>query len=190
MIQLITDPAYSLEHITNVIERAAPQSVQLRDKRQGQDLREPARILREVTRRVGALLIINGNIELALECGADGVHVPLTEIETARLAFDWVSTPTHSDAEVTRAADAGATAILVSPIFDTPNKGPARGVAALRAARERFSGVIYALGGVDAARASSCKNAGADGVAVIRALLDAADPGAVARALDEPFVEV
>jgi thiamine monophosphate synthase len=49
---------------------------------------------------------------------------------------------------------------------------------------------VYALGGVDGPRAAACKDAGADGVAVIRALLDADDVTAVASRLAEPFVRV
>jgi thiamine monophosphate synthase len=74
----------------------------------------------------------------------------------------------------------------VSPIWDTPGAGtvkPApRGVEALVRARHALDALpsvppmLYALGGVDGSRAASCARAGADGVAVIRALLDAADP--------------
>jgi thiamine-phosphate pyrophosphorylase len=46
---------------------------------------------------------------------------------------------------------------------------------------------LYALGGITADRAGGCAKAGADGVAVIRALLDAADPARAARALYDPW---
>jgi thiamine-phosphate pyrophosphorylase len=73
--------------------------------------------------------------------------------------------------------------VLVSPIFDTPGKVP-RGVEALRTARAMRPDVsLFALGGINAANAMTCYRAGATGVAVMRALLDAADPAAVARAL-------
>ena len=60
----------------------------------------------------------------------------------------------------------------------------ARGTAAVANARALGPGLsIYALGGVDAARAGDCRKAGATGVAVIRALLAAKDPVAVALAI-------
>ena len=79
----------------------------------------------------------------------------------------------------------GADGALVSAIFASPGKAVGRGVEALRTARtvggDTF--LIYALGGVDRSNAPECVMAGADGVAAIRALLLASDPGAEARAI-------
>jgi thiamine-phosphate pyrophosphorylase len=103
-----------------------------------------------------------------------------------------VSAPAHTDQDVDVAARAGAHAILVSPIWSTPNKGVPRGLEALRAARARVGGglLVVALGGVDGSRAAACKEAGADGVAVIRALLNARDVAMEASRLAEPFAGV
>lgn len=203
-VVLVTDPAWSLAHVERTIERAAaalPRGrllVQLRDKTAGLDqLHASARALRRVTSQAGARLAINApsaeQLRVATEVGADGVHVPcLTEaIEGARGALGaeaWVSVPAHTDGDVDVAVQARATAALVSPIWSTPGKGEPRGVSALEAARARSPGLyVYALGGVDPSRAAACATAGADGVAVIRALLDAADPTEAARRLGAPF---
>ena len=173
-------------------------AVQLRDKTAATaELARTAAALRAATSRVGALFVVNAPtreaLYVAVDVGADGVHVPChTEsiAEARRLVGDcrWVSTPAHTDADVTTAALGGATGVLVSPIFATPGKGPARGPEALTRARSLGHRVlIYALGGVDASCVSACARAGADGVAVIRAMLDAADPAHLARALAAPF---
>ncbi|HWL85804.1 MAG TPA: thiamine phosphate synthase, partial [Polyangiaceae bacterium] len=175
--------------------------VQLRDKRASRDeLRARARTLRALTALHGVAFIVNGDADLAAEVDADAVHVPgfardRDAIGRARAAVGplrAIHVPVHTNEEVARAQDDGADALLVSPIFDSPGKGPARGVRALMEARARLRDDarpharpmrIYALGGIDAARARACRDAGADGVAVIRALLDAPDPVATARAL-------
>ena len=95
-----------------------------------------------------------------------------------------VSVAAHSDADVEAAARMGATAALVSPVYASPGKGEARGVEALRRARSLASGLrLFALGGVEVANAGACRRAGADGVAVIRAVFGARDCGAAVAAL-------
>jgi thiamine-phosphate pyrophosphorylase len=209
---LVTDPRWSLARVSFVVERAGRAlepgrlCVQLRDKAAPLDaLARAARVLRRATAGAGALLVINASTDEALgvaaDAGADGVHVPGGAVAHARAALGeqaFISTPAHTDDEVSLAARAGASAVLVSPIYDTPGKGAPRGTGALVAARALACGcvrdarapavvLVYALGGVDASRAAACAAAGADGVAVIRALLDASDPAAVARLLDAPF---
>ena len=155
-----------------------------------------ARELREVTRACGALLFVNAPpaVELAAELDADGVHlgvgargVTVSEVRIALGERALVTVPAHDDEEVRLARVNGADGVLVSPVFDTrPSKGPARGLAALRAARAIASDAlaVLALGGVDgAAAASACRDAGADGVAVVRALYEAADVAGAAAAL-------
>lgn len=214
-IILVTDPRYPLAHLVDVIERVGAALergrlvVQLRDKvSEPHALVEAARALREATIRAGGhRLVVNARssaiVQTAHDLGADGVHVPSSLVEGARAtlgATSWVSTPAHDDDDVTFAAEARASAVLVSPIWATPHKGPARGTAALQAARaiadaSRASSNrrtwIYALGGVDESRAAECADAGADGIAVIRALLDpkVLACGNIARLLAAPFRE-
>jgi thiamine-phosphate pyrophosphorylase len=209
-VTLVTDPRWPFERIERVIEAAASALapgallVQLRDKEAGPAaLMVTARSLRATTARSGARFIVNAatqqddvferKLRVAVDAGADGVHVPCRPraIARARSAFGdrgWISTPAHTDEEVVTAAGSGATLVLVSPIWDSPGKGRGRGVAAISSARARAGpALLHALGGVDGSRAAACAGAGADGVAVIRALLDASDPAAEARRLDAPF---
>lgn len=209
-VVLVTDPAWPLERLERVTREAGRALgpgrlvVQLRDKASADAyVALAARALRRATADVGALLLVNAGdasddarMEIAEAVRADGVHLPgppdASAILRARDAgADVVTVAAHDDDDVRRASLGGADAVLVSPVFASPGKGAPRGEGALCAARailgEGASCRLIALGGVTAASAASCASAGADGVAVIRALLDAADPSAVARALAAPF---
>ena len=192
-ILLVTDPAHDDDAIVRVVEAcvaALPPGtfgVQLRDKQRGRaSLAAFAARLRTATRPGGvsrAQLVVNGDVEIARDVGADGVHLgtDAARVEAARRSLGpraFVSLAAHDDAELRAALDAGASAALVSPIFATPGKGAPRGLDALRSARSIVHGrrggaafAIYALGGVDEGNAAACIEAGADGVAIIRALL-------------------
>jgi thiamine-phosphate pyrophosphorylase len=204
-IILVTDPVFGDDGIVRCVEAVAgalPQgsfAVQLRDKhRPLVSLRVFASRLRLVTRAVGAGLVINGDARLARDVGADGVHLgrDAGKVQTARAvcgARAWIATSAHSDGAVKRAIADGASAVLVSPVF--PSRPPsilatskeARGLDALRSAKALAAGrvTVFALGGVDADNARACAEAGADGVAVVRALLASPEPARVARAIHD-----
>ena len=212
VVVFITDANVELERTLEIVRAAAaalgPRRllVQLRDKENGPVvIRTAAQALRAVTRSVDALFVVNGATTIAHEVGADGVHMPWdrggalgARIAAARrlLGEDIIVTAAvHDDEEVRAAVEGGATGLLISPVFATPGKGEPRGVAALASALA-IAGAgagrrprIYALGGVTAANAAVCAVAGADGVAVIRALYDAVggDVAGAARALAAPF---
>lgn len=200
-VLLVTDPAYTESLIESVVLRVGSGlsrgelGVLLRDKQRSRAAVVGfAERLRKATSSVGAPLIVHSDVSLALAVKADGIHLggegvkdeaqALTEVRRA-LPGGWISVATHDDADVERAAREGADAVLVSPIYETPGKGPVRGVAAIASARAHGPKLfVYALGGVDARRAPECRKAGADGIALIRALLAATDPLRVARAID------
>jgi thiamine-phosphate pyrophosphorylase len=205
-IILITDPRFGDDEIARCVRlvgRALPPGwlcVQLRDKRRPlASLRVFASHLRWVTRTVKASLVINGDVRLARDVGADGVHLgrdagAVADVRAVCGARVWVSVAAHSDEAVRVAREGRADAVLVSPVF--PTRPPAfseppasrkvpRGAGALRSARaiggERLA--VYALGGITVENARACMAAGADGIAVIRALLASAEPARAARAL-------
>lgn len=197
MIVLVTDPRYAIDHLVctiDLVHRALPEGtlvVQLRDKTSPPDVRQHAA---ERIRATGARLVLNGTPEDARRMGAAGVHLPgsAPDVAHARAVLGdeaWISIAAHDEAAVRLAVRGRATAALVSPIYETPGKGPPRGEDALVRARAiaRHDTAIVALGGVDLRRAASCAAAGADGVAVIRAIFDAADPVSIALALEAPF---
>ncbi len=198
---LITDPSFGDAHTARTIARVATElppgafGVQFRSKdKKPADFMARARELRRITEGLGVPLLINGDPAVAAEVAADGVHLGrgAPSIEEARRTCGpevFVSISAHEDDELRRAVIDGADAVLVSPIFSSPGKGKSRGTRFLQDAKEigkdRF--LVYALGGVEANNVARCRAAGADGVAVIRALLGAKDVAAAARALYEPW---
>ncbi len=137
------------------------------------DVRDLARRLRATSGAVGASLVVHSDIELARTVGADGIHFAQADSDAVKRVsgeFRWTSVSTHTDAEVHAAWDAGANAVFVSPIFATPGKGEARGLAAIESAKRTAPDMwVVALGGIDRARFDEVFCAGADAVAMIRA---------------------
>jgi len=165
--------------------------VQLRDREATHaDLLRDARVLREVTRG-RALLLVNSDVEAALASGADGVHVPehgatVANTRTRAGGRLLVSRAVHS----VEAARAGADLLVAGTVFDTASKPGAAtlGVDGLAAICASVSVPVIAIGGIAAGNVASAIEAGARGVAVIGAILDAPDARAAAadlrRALD------
>jgi thiamine biosynthesis protein ThiS len=111
-----------------------------------------------------------------------GLHLPESAIRDAVTAVP-VSTSVHS-LEAARAASA-FDFVVAGHVFSTPShaEAPGRGLAWLEQIVHASPVPVVAIGGVDATNAVSCLEAGASGVAVIRALTEADDPRAAARSL-------
>jgi thiamine-phosphate pyrophosphorylase len=198
---LITDPGYGDAHTARTIARVATElpagsfAVQYRAKdKKPSEFLSRARELRRLTEGLGVPLIINGDPVVAAEVAADAVHLgrgapSIAETRRTCGAEVFVSVSAHDGEELRRALIEGANGVLVSPVFASPGKGKARGTRALREAKDigkdRF--LVYALGGVEVENAARCHTAGADGIAVIRALLGAKDVAETARALAKPW---
>ena len=156
-------------------------AVMLRDPElTGRALLRLGTALREATRAIGASLLVNDRLDLALSLGADGVHLGRrsVSVKDARALLGegaLISCSCHAVDEVVHVAAEGAGAAILSPIFATPGKGPPLGLPALTLARATldrggFEGVtLVALGGIDEALAPLCFSAGASAVAAIRA---------------------
>lgn len=169
---------------------AGVDAVQLRDPRAGGGaLFAAATDLRALTRRAGAVLLVNDRLDVARAAEADGVHLPAASFPTAAARAllgpePWIGRSTHVPAEALAAARAGADYVVLGPIYPTPSKaqyGEPLGLAAVAATR--IAVPLIAIGGVTPARVAELRRAGVAGVAVVRAVLDAPDPGAAARAL-------
>lgn len=154
-------------------------AIQLRDPQlDGMELLRFGDLLRTATAAMGAKLIVNDRVDLALALDADGVHLGRTSIEVgdARALLGdgaWVSVSAHGEDGVLAGARRGASAVVLSPIFESPGKGAPLGVEALTAAnaRLRAEGLdvpIVALGGVTEENFARCLRAGAAGVAAVR----------------------
>ncbi len=139
----------------------------------------------------GGTLVVGGDIALAADLGADGVHLgggqaALIAEARARLgARALVGVSAHSVAEVEAVARRGADYATLSPIFPTASKpgyGPALGTEAIAAAAATGLPVV-ALGGVTAETLGPCRAAGAAAVAVMGGLMQVTDPAAETRRL-------
>ncbi len=168
--------------------------IQFRDKSLSKDeFRNLAFRLRDITRGL-AVFIVNDEIETALSCDADGVHLgqgdlPLSkarEIAGGRLI---IGISTHSLEEALAAQDGGADYIGFGPIFNTATKdaGEAKGPGAIRHIREKIKIPIVAIGGINLENAREAIDAGADAVAVISAISGAEDAADTTRRFVELF---
>ena len=167
--------------------------VQLRAKeRSTRELHLAALLVAPILRDAGALFVVNDRADVAQAVGAGGVHLPengMSALDARRqLGADaWVARSIHSARAVGSDASLEADALQLGPVFDTASKrefGAPLGLAVLRDAAEAASGVpIIAVGGVSAASAARCREAGARAVAVIGSVWDAADVESAARKL-------
>ena len=154
-----------------------------------------ARMARRVTRELGALLIVNDRVDLALAVDADGIHVgqddlPLADVR--RLAPGRiVGVSTHDLAQVGAAVDAGADYLGFGPVFATATKenpDPVVGVDGLAAA-VRVAGPVpvVAIGGIRVEDGPALAATGAAAACAIAAINRAPDVIAAARALAAPW---
>jgi thiamine-phosphate pyrophosphorylase len=139
---------------------------------------------REVTRALGVPLVVNDRPDLAVLVGADLVHVGQDDlpVHAVRRFGLPVGLSTHSAEELERAE---ADYVGVGPVFATPTKPgrPAVGLELVRHAALHATVPWFAIGGIDAGNVAEVVAAGARRIAVVRAIGDADDPEAAARAL-------
>jgi thiamine-phosphate pyrophosphorylase len=143
----------------------------------------------------GALLILNDRPDLAVQADADGVHVgqdDVSVIEARALVGGerLVGLSTHTAAQVDAAE--GVDYIGVGPIHETPTKAgrPAVGLGLVRYAAAHATVPFFAIGGVDQTNVAAVRAAGAERIAVVRALVNARDAEAMARLLRGEAVRV
>ncbi len=143
-----------------------------------------------LVRPYGAWVSVSADVHAVVEAQAHGVHLPWgQDVRAARQAVGpgrWVGVSAHSLAEAQAAAVAGADYVTLSPIFLTESKpgyGPALGLATLRQVSQALPVPVIALAGITPQNAAACVQAGAAGVAVMGAVMGAADPARVVRQL-------
>ena len=193
---VITDVALAAPRaVTDVVAaalRAGAPAVQLRMKDvPARELAEAARALRAQTRQTGALLFVNDRLDVALAAAADGVHLgpddlPVAAARAAAPAGFLIGCSADSPEVAARAARDGADYIGCGAVFGTSSKdvgGERIGVARLDQVARSVDVPVVAIGGVTAANVGEVAATAASGVAVIGAVMGAADPEAAARAL-------
>lgn len=195
-LYVITDRSLARGRDEVAIVRAALRggatAIQLRGK--GQDARplcELGRALLLETRTHGALLLVNDRLDVALAIGADGVHLGQDDLPCAdarRIAGPGLIIGVSAEsAELARKAERdGADYLGVGSVYATSSKADAGapiGTEGLARVAESTPLPVVAIGGIGIANAAPCIDAGAQGVAVISAVIGTEDPEAAARAL-------
>jgi thiamine-phosphate pyrophosphorylase len=166
--------------------------VQLREKTCGtREFIEEARALLALLRPLGVPLIINDRVDVALAVGADGVHLgqqdmPIAEARRLGPPAWIIGVSAESLDDAIRAEREGADVIGVSPVFATPTKtdtAPPLGLEGLRAIRAAVKVPLVGIGGIQLGNVRDVIRAGADGVAVVSAIVSADSPREAAAAL-------
>jgi thiamine-phosphate pyrophosphorylase len=142
-------------------------------------------------RAEGGRLLVNDRPDVAVLAAADGVHLGQEDLRPrdARSVLPpraLVGLSTHDEAQVEAAAGEPVDYVAIGPVFPTRTKSdsrPAIGLAGVRAARVRTRLPLVAIGGITADNAQAVIEAGADGIAVVSAVLADADVAAAVRRL-------
>ena len=195
-LYLVTDSDLSLgRSLAEVVEaavRGGVSCVQLREKRL--DTREfvaQARALRALLAECRIPLVVNDRIDVALACGADGVHLGQSDmpVEDARRLLPpevFIGWSVETPQDVLRARALPVDYLGVSPVFATPTKtDTARpwGLDGLRGVRAATALPLVAIGGIHAGNARQVLEHGADGLAVVSAICSAPSPREAATEL-------
>jgi thiamine-phosphate diphosphorylase len=148
---------------------------------------ERGRPVAEVAREAEITFVVNDNVEAALALNADGVHLGRADQgkELARATGLLLGISAASVYEAMAGVEQGADYIGAGPVWPTPTKaeaGSPMGLDGLAAICEAVEVPVVAIGGIDASNAGDCLNAGAAGVAVVRASRDARGVRAVVDA--------
>jgi thiamine-phosphate pyrophosphorylase len=142
-----------------------------------------AQELRRITRESNAKLFINDRVDVAVAVEADGVHLghqsmPSEAVRKIVGKKMLIGVSTHSLAEAVNAEEAGADFITLGPIFVTPSKmqyGEPIGVKSIGIVKKHIRIPVFGLGGIKNANIAQIMQAGADGIAMISAIIAADD---------------
>lgn len=193
---VVTDPdcgaGRGVADVVRAALRGGAPAIQLRMKdASAREMAAVARSLLAATRAAGALLFINDRVDVALAVGADGAHVGQDDLPMA--AARAIAPPgfllgvsAETVALALQARADGADYVGVGPVYATGSKADAGDAVGTGRVAEVASAVripVVGIGGIAAGNAATVMRAGASGVAVISAVMRAADPEAAVRAL-------
>ena len=188
-LYLVTDRSLSKGRSTREIVEAAVAGgvtcVQLREKTCGtREFLNEALALRPLLRSRNIPLIINDRLDIALAAEAEGVHLGQSDMPIAmarKIGGDRliIGISAESVDDALRAEQEGADYIGISPVFSTPTKtdtAPPLGLEGVRQIRALVNIPLVGIGGINMDNGEAVIKAGADGIAVVSAIVSAADP--------------
>jgi len=199
-LYLVTDQASlrgrTLAEVVLAAVQGGVSCVQLREKTLAtRDFVTLALAVKDLLAPFGVPLVINDRIDVALACGAQGVHLGQSDMPVA-LARQllppgvFIGLSVENLADVTRAATQPADYLGISPVYATPTKTDTAtpwGLAGVRQVRALSQLPLVAIGGIHHANAAEVLQAGADGLAVVSAICSAPDPQAAAQSFQPIF---
>jgi thiamine-phosphate pyrophosphorylase len=165
-------------------------AVQVREKDLGAaDLAVLCRRLLEPARAVGAMLVVNDRVDVALAVGAGAVQrthasLPVDDIRAIAGRRLRIGASVHSLQDAVDAELEGADWVTYGPVYETPSKrpyGPPQGLARLADVARGLRIPVIAIGGITPERVKDVREAGARGVAVISSILAADSPADATR---------
>jgi len=184
---------HTLDGVLSASVNAGARDVVLREKDLDRtDRSRVARAALSIVAGAGGTLRIASDAELAGALGGLPVHLAAGDpVPTSGIAW---GRSCHDEGEVRVAVDEGASYVTVSPVFPSSSKagyGPPLGTAGLEGLVAAARGLpVIALGGVTAGSCAACIESGARGVAVLSAVMGAADPAAAVEQLLEALAAV
>lgn len=197
LLYAVTDRSWlngrSLSSVVQEALKGGVTMVQLREKEMDNAaFLAEAREIGAICRKYSVPFLINDNVEIALACGADGVHVGLEDMPPAeirrRVGKDFIIGATAKTIEQAQAAEAaGADYLGVGAVFPSPTKPNA-----LRITNEQLAAIaasvsipIVGIGGLTAKNLPDLAGSGVAGAAVVSAIFAQKDPRQAARELRE-----
>ena len=183
-LYLVTSPAPDLIQRVEAALQGGLTLVQYRDKQSNDiDRLAIAQQLCKLCHHYGALFILNDRVDLALAVDADGVHLGQQDIPVALArqilgSQRIVGRSTTNPEEMALALAEGADYIGVGPVYETPTKAgkAAAGLEYVQYAAKHATVPWFAIGGIDSTNISDVIQAGAPGVAIVRAIMAAENP--------------
>jgi thiamine-phosphate pyrophosphorylase len=197
-LYLVTDRELARGRSTVEVVKAAVSGgvtcIQLREKDCSTlEFIEQARAIKNFLEEREVPLIINDRLDVALAVGADGVHLGQSDmpLEMARKIAGssmLIGISAESVQDAVEAENGGADYLGVSPIYATPTKtdtAPPLGIQGLREIKNRVKIPLVGIGGLNNSNAAEVIRNGADGVAVVSAIVAAEDPETAAMNLKQ-----
>lgn len=190
-LYLVTNPGENLLGVVESALKGGLTLVQYRDKNADDTVRlENAEKLCQLCHQYGALFILNDRVDLARAVKADGVHLGQQDIPIS-LAREILGThaivgrSTTNPGEMQKALSEKPDYLGVGPVYETPTKAgkAASGYGYVRYAQENCPIPWFAIGGIDASNVMEVRQAGAQRVAVVRAIMQADNPTLVTQSL-------